>query len=599
MARAREDIQDDERYIIEPINSFIGYGQSGDRHSGYRYDKLIEGRIPPTIEFVGKAELFSSYEEAVQFSNSHTTDTFRTFETGQDIFIYQPNPRILEIPLNGFIRFSVTSQTYKFIRDGVEIRNIPIKIYIYQPIIGQYRPFTILSGSKNTPIPYIFPKLRNITEREPLIEQLKNINPTVRDIIEEYEPQFNQRITNLMSDENLFLKDRNESPHQFKDEITQQKFSHELKIGGTAIERYQYLTSRDVDKIITFNPVQINRNIIKKLTKDYAELLSRTVDSFRPVDQLDNLKKRIKLEIILNFVNDNLDKRIPFRGLTPEIFGNKENTGIIDVPNYAGDIFKVEVYIYDSEYTRKLELNYDYKNYFKAFEKYTPTKKIVCAVENTYGINVDGSLGVLVKPPGGSVEFTSEINAITLQSETPEEQLKSIIKLITNSAKNEVSEEADIELDFSNINTTGTTGENILINLGGIPVNLNTPDIFGGDVTIRGNTSQIKKRFICKPNITTRYERKNKTETETETKTEIEKIIKKTWCFFIPLNTVEYNDIKARNIRRFGDFLRFKPVGNEIIDPAEPKYEEKIQLYMQKYLKYKNKYVELKKKYKL
>ncbi len=513
-------------------------------------------------------------------------------------------------------------------------------------------------------------RISEITAREAIITELylKGVDGQINHLstLKKYFDSFQEKIERLNTQSfrgdsvrEKILINEGDSIHYFKPSYIQPlTTTSKVLITGDIIQ--EKLIGNNLEKLFTFTPTQINRNIIKKILKDYRDLLNKPIHSFAPNDR--ELAQRYIIENILQYVNNNITKRIAYRTLTNDLYIGEFRP--IDVKNYAGTNLKVQIYIFnndirdpptpistpsssglyvsrqDSRYGSWHDSRQDGRQYSRQDSRYgswhdgrqngrsdgkwrggsdnmldfkadlynvsyligfQPTTQILCQVENDFRKRIvwnnyhreeeekKEEEGIVVSPPGGSVEFTDEINLDFLRSQVigSPVQKNSMLQLIKTAAENELEEEADIfttfeiiedtapyrppgaPLDYNELNI-GPNHENL--------VNVQIPKQFRGNVTFRTNTGNFTVPFRCTSIYINKKDYKHYT-----------------YCFFIPLSALQYNQIKTNVQQRYTVF-NSRPF-NLALDESEPKYEEKIQFYMEKYKKYKAKYLELKKKH--
>ncbi len=603
-----EETTDIPRYIIKPPEPNVILGFTG-RNYVYKTNRS-EG----SINLIENVPVFNTVDEAVQYSRANSEQRYGT----RAIQIYTQNPTILRIPVNRFIKYSETAQTYtinNIDRDGtIDLSDNGNRVFMCMPPLyndstlsytSTRRPFEVLPASRLTPplppgfctarpiaappvppistarpmlplgqVPQyssssassssasfssassILPVAKNvrgsegqrvetqfttaeeripeISAREPLISQLtqRAIIGGINHLSEytNYYTLLGERVSGRNADSITRLLNPQGRIHTFRDEYRNPLApTSQITIMGNIITT-QNLSGSDVQKLITFTPQQINRNIIKKLLKDYSDLLSRDIETFAPNSQ--ELKNRFVIENILKYVNNNIIKRISYRALTPELYDVPQRP--IDISNFAGNNLKVQVYIYNREHGEKLTL----KSTFTGLQllgptertTFTPSKQIVCEVENDFRTGYSGN--IIVKPPGGTVDYTETINSAVLRNVA--HQRENMIQLIKTAAEHELDEEADIQATFTVLPTTVSTNY-YSVDIGPLDnlVRVTVPQSFSGNVTINVEDGQITVPFKC---FSDSYGDK------------------KNYNFIVPLTRADYLRLKNKVTKRYTVF---------------------------------------------
>jgi hypothetical protein len=415
---------------------------------------------------------------------------------------------------------------------------------------------------------------------------------------------------------------------------TDKKINQNVNFSGTALglNTSEYVKEHNippnlhqvnVEKILALTPAQVNRNSIKKIMSDQEELLSRSIDSFTDPNDIQLLKRSIVV-ILLQYLYNNINKRIPYMSVSKELYQNKffENNKknlSINAETWTGDNVKVEIYIYNYErdITNRLPISSDYKNILDSIfgteeseeseekNKFIPTRSVVGEIGNNPFL-IGKSLSI--NPPRGSVNYIPDTNFNVLtnivnKTKNPSnptnptnptkptasnndnlsnieingppiyEEIRLVTRLITESAKHELDEEADIQIDFDTVTEAFGSEPNLtFVNPKDLSeIKVTGPQRFDGVVNIPSINAEINYKCV------------------------LLKGAYPTYCFFIPLSKNQYAELKNVVKARVKEFKTIKvdaPVN--IYDTKEPKYQERTQLFMNKYLKYKKKYLDLK-----
>ncbi len=349
------------------------------------------------------------------------------------------------------------------------------------------------------------------------------------------------------------------------------------------------------ENIITFNPLQTNRNLIKNLRKNFKYIFDMEPEFLRSNTSL--LEKRLRLELLIHMLKQNMGKKINIRTILGETYYSKYDPYkeiSIDTIDYAGSLTKVEIYMYDYQSGNKLALKNDFvTNYLNHIDRsihnlFVPTDRIVCEVGNDV-IGFSRQTVVTYTPPGGNIEYNKIITKNNIDSEYVNRN--QIAELLNYTVEKELKEEADIPVKFNSTcvldkimygldtelvdNTTQIQLKKFDLDGNETILSKNAPKIFDGTLVVKIEP-EFTVRYKCFVNETTKD---------------------KNFCYMIPLTTEQYNLVKCYVSNR-AQIFNSKSIQELEYDQEyenEPEYQERINIYMNKYLKYKEKYLKLKK----
>ena len=503
-----------------------------------------------------------------------------------------------------------------------------------------YKPLCTNSSGNTDMFSYNPPAIKLTNRDDELKELLSKCSDKFREQLIQYKSQLDLIDSGEKKDKkdkkhnSNIIKGKDEGEDIFKPELMYEgllklpdnSINQNVNFSGTAINQNYldefkiknkipgFLHQVNVEKILALTPSQVNRNSIKNVMSNQEELLNRSLDSFTDPNDI-QLQKRIIVVILLQYLYNNINKRISYFKVQNELYQNKffaknkKKNFSIDVDTWTGDKVKVEIYIYNYEYEYKLPISSDYQNVLNTIfgeeeseekNKFIPSKAVVGEIGNDPILK---SKSLNIGPPKGSVNYIPDTNFNVLYdavnnsanpanpanpdekldlsnikiNEPPiNEEIRLVTRLLTQAAKDETDEEADIQIDFETVTSAFGSEPNLtFVNPENdkSEINVTGPQRFDGIVNIPSINAQINYKCVLL----------NKGFT------------KPVYCFFIPLTQVQYENLKKVVKARAQQFKTIKvnaPVN--IYDTNEPKYQERTQFFMNKYLKYKKKYLDLK-----